>query len=172
MADALKDVDAPGSFRKVGPSLRHLDSKVDYDWLYSWIRQPADFRPTTRMPQFFLHHEHLEQRREKAFPIHDADGKEVKITDLRVHRSGSRTSRFVRWPSSCSPTASRSSTSSRRRASPKPASAERGKWLFESRGCLACHSHADFPGIHSNQGPDLSRLAAKFNTEKGQQLAV
>ena len=25
-------------------------------------------------------------------------------------------------------------------------SAERGKWLFESRGCLACHSHDDFPG--------------------------
>ncbi len=46
LADGLKDVDAPGSLRKVGPSLRHLDSKVDYDWLYSWIKQavrlPAD----------------------------------------------------------------------------------------------------------------------------------
>ena len=48
-------------------------------------------------------------------------------------------------------------------------SAERGKWLFESRGCLACHSHVDFPGIHSTQGPDLSRLAAKLNTDKGRQ---
>ena len=41
--------------------------------------------------------------------------------------------------------------------------------LFETRGCLACHSHVDFPDIHSTQGPDLSRLAAKFNTEKGRQ---
>jgi hypothetical protein len=48
------------------------------------------------------------------------------------------------------------------------ASAERGQWLFESRGCLACHSHSEFPGIASNQGPDLSRIAAKFNTENGQ----
>ena len=57
----LKDVDTPGRFRKVGPSLRHLNSKVDFDWVYSWIRKPADFRPTTRMPQFFLNYEHLEQ---------------------------------------------------------------------------------------------------------------
>ena len=49
------------------------------------------------------------------------------------------------------------------------ASAERGKLLFETRGCLACHSHVDFPGIKSDQGPDLSRLAAKLNTPKGQQ---
>ena len=40
--------------------------------------------------------------------------------------------------------------------------------LFETRGCLACHSHVDFPGINSTQGPDLSRLSAKFNTPKGQ----
>ena len=52
LADALKDVDTPGSFRKVGPSLRHLNTKVDYNWVYNWIRKPTDFRPTTRMPQF------------------------------------------------------------------------------------------------------------------------
>jgi hypothetical protein len=41
--------------------------------------------------------------------------------------------------------------------------------MFESRGCLACHSHAEFPGIASNQGPDLSRISAKLGNEKGQQ---
>src|SRR5262249_1124947 len=46
-------------------------------------------------------------------------------------------------------------------------SKERGQKLFETRGCLACHSHEAFPKIHSTQGPDLSRLAAKLNTEKG-----
>ena len=66
--------------RKVGPSLRHLDSKVDYDWLFSWIRRPTDFRPTTRMPQFFLHHEHLNGEREE-FPILDAAGNETKVND-------------------------------------------------------------------------------------------
>jgi hypothetical protein len=49
------------------------------------------------------------------------------------------------------------------------ASADRGKWLFESRGCLACHSHEEFPGIRSTQGPNLSGLKAKLDNEKGQQ---
>ena len=53
--------------------------------------------------------------------------------------------------------------------STETASADRGKWLFESRGCLACHSHEKFPGIASNQGPDLSRVSVKFNNEKGKQ---
>src|SRR6185436_5346236 len=81
LADALKDVDVPGPFRKVGPSLRHLNSKVDFNWVFSWIRKPSDFRPTTRMPQFFLNHEHL-NKDEKAFPLHDAYGKDEMVSDL------------------------------------------------------------------------------------------
>ena len=166
LADALKDIDTPGGFRKVGPSLRHLNSKVDYNWVYSWIRKPADFRPTTRMPQFFLNHEHLNNT-EKAFLIHDADGKEVKVTDLEYTKrfenieiraltqlllTGSQPFQYIAPP----------------QTGMEPASKDRGKILFETRGCLACHSHADFPQIHSTQGPDLSRLSAKLNTEKGQ----
>ena len=167
MADALKDVDTPGSFRKVGPSLRHLNSKVDYNWVYSWIRKPSDFRPTTRMPQFFLNHEHLNNT-DKAFTIHDAEGKEVKITDLEYTKrfenievralaqfllADSQPFQYIAPP----------------QTGMEPASKDRGKLLFETRGCLACHSHVDFPNIHSTQGPDLSRLAAKLNTDKGRQ---
>jgi len=50
------------------------------------------------------------------------------------------------------------------------ASADRGKWLFESRGCLACHSHEGIEGIEviaADQGPDLSRVSVKFQSEKG-----
>ena len=53
LTDLLEDVESPGRLRKVGPSLRHVASKVDFSFLYSWIRKPADFRPSTRMPQFF-----------------------------------------------------------------------------------------------------------------------
>ena len=52
------------------------------------------------------------------------------------------------------------------------ASAERGKWLFESRGCLACHTHEAFPGIAATQGPNLSRISAKLNTKKGSAVVV
>ena len=166
LADGLKDVEAPGSLRKVGPSLRHLNSKVDYNWLYSWIRKPADFRPTTRMPQFFLNHEHLNGT-DKAFSIRDAEGKEVKISDLEYTKrfenieirslaqlllADSQPFQYIAPP----------------QTGMEPASKERGKLLFETRGCLACHSHVDFANIHSTQGPDLSRLSAKLNTDKGQ----
>jgi cytochrome c551/c552/cbb3-type cytochrome oxidase cytochrome c subunit len=167
LADALKDIDTPGSFRKVGPSLRHVNSKVDYGWVFSWIRRPSDFRPTTRMPQFFLNYEHLNSV-DKAFKIRGADGKEVEITDadytMRFEQIEIRSLadlllklsqpfEYIKPPQGIT-------------EAPSP---ERGKQVFEMRGCLACHSHKDFPTIHANQGPDLSRLAAKLNTEKGRQ---
>jgi cytochrome c2 len=166
LADGLKDVDAPGSLRRVGPSLRHLDSKVDYGWLFSWIRKPADFRPSTRMPQFFGHFQHLDHEN-KDWTITDANGQEVKISDAEYTArfedieirslsdfllANSQPYEYIDPPQGIT----------------EAPSAERGKWLFESRGCLACHSHAEFPGIASNQGPDLSRVAAKFNSGKGQ----
>jgi cytochrome c551/c552 len=166
LADALKDVDVPGPFRKVGPSLRHLNSKVDFSWVYSWIRKPSDFRPTTRMPQFFLNHEHL-NKEDKVFSIHDAEGKEEKVTDLNY------TKRFenIEIHALAEFLLANSQPFDYIAPSQQPMEApskERGKVLFQTRGCLACHSHTDFTGIHSTQGPDLSRLSAKLNTEKGQ----
>jgi len=166
LADALKDVDAPGRLRKVGPSLRHLASKVEFDWLYSWIRRPADFRPSTRMPQFFLQHEHLDNTR-KEFAITDASDKEVLVTDREYTArfedieiraltefllADSQPFEYLEQPQGIT-------------EAPSP---ERGKWQFESRGCLACHSHSAFPGMNATQGPDLSRVAAKLTGEKGQ----
>jgi cbb3-type cytochrome oxidase cytochrome c subunit len=167
LAESLRDVDVPGTLRKVGPSLRHLGAKVDYEWLYSWIRRPADFRPSTRMPQFFLQHEHLNPERE-IFPIHDVEGNETLVTDTEY------TARFenIEIRALAEFLLARSQPfeyiAPSQGVTEQP-SAERGRWLFESRGCLACHSHGDFPGIASNQGPDLSRVGAKLNTEKGRQ---
>ncbi len=165
LADALKDVDTPGAFRKVGPSLRYLNSKVDYAWVASWIRKPSDFRPSTRMPQFFLNYEHLGTK-DKAFTIHDAAGEEQSVTDLDF------TKRFERIEIRALATFLLADSQPFEYVGPpngitEAPSAERGKHLFETRGCLACHSHVDFPDIHSTQGPNLSRLSAKLNTDKG-----
>ncbi len=166
LADGLKDVDAPGRLRKVGPSLRHLDSKVDYRWLFSWIKQPSDFRPTTRMPRFFGHFEHLDGTA-KDFTITGPDGNPIKVSDkdyttrfedieiralTQFLLANSQPFEYLDPPAGVT----------------EPPSDERGEWLFQSRGCLACHTHKDFSGIASTQGPDLSRVAAKFNTGKGQ----
>ncbi len=74
LAALLADVETPGTYRKVGPSLRYLAQQGrSSTWLYNWIREPKDFRPTTRMPQFFGLCEHLLPE-----PKVDATGKPVK----------------------------------------------------------------------------------------------
>jgi mono/diheme cytochrome c family protein len=37
---------------KVGPSLLRVGSKVDPSWLYRWVKNPRDYLPKTRMPDF------------------------------------------------------------------------------------------------------------------------
>ncbi len=150
LADGLKDVEVPGTYRKVGPSLRHLKSKVDFNWVYSWIKLPSNFRPTTRMPQFFGLWEHLEEDPEELAKTKRFEAVEIHAMSEYLLANSSDFS-YLTPPAEVT----------------ESASAERGKWLFESRGCLACHSHEAFKGIAADQGPDLSRVGAKLNTEKG-----
>ncbi len=152
LADGLKDVDAPGQYRKAGPSLRYLSSKVDFDWLHAWISQPSDFRPSTRMPQFFGLHEHL-QDPEDADEL--AESERYEPVEIRAMTefllANSNDFQYLTPPAEVT----------------EAPSAERGQWLFESRGCLACHSHESFESVAADQGPDLSRLGAKLGSEKG-----
>lgn len=152
LAAGLKDVESPGSYRKVGPSLRFLKSKVEADWLYSWIKKPANFRPSTKMPQFFGLHEHLQEEGDKKQLADSLKYEPVEIRALTEYLlSNSSDFEYLQSPAEVT----------------EQPSAERGKWQFESRGCLACHSHEGFNGIAANQGPDLSQISAKFKTEKG-----
>lgn len=43
----------PGTYRKVGPSLRRLAEKTNQDWVRKWILSPRGFRPDTKMPHFY-----------------------------------------------------------------------------------------------------------------------
>lgn len=153
LSDGLKDVESPGSYRKVGPSLRFLESKVEADWLYSWIEKPANFRPSTKMPQFFGLHEHLQDADDADQLAESQRFEPVEIKALTEFLlSNSDEFEYLEKPAEVT----------------EEPSAERGAWQFESRGCLACHAHEQFPGIAADQGPDLSRLAAKFDSKKGE----
>ncbi|MFT7616482.1 MAG: cytochrome c551/c552 [Planctomycetota bacterium] len=49
-----KRADLEKERQKVGPDLRYIKKKVRPDWLLPWLLNPKEFRPSTKMPQFFL----------------------------------------------------------------------------------------------------------------------
>ncbi|MGB0655024.1 MAG: PDZ domain-containing protein [Pirellulales bacterium] len=146
LASLLKTPETPGKFPKVGPSLRHVASKVGFEWLYAWLRNPQDFRPSTKMPRFFGLWEHLEgaglEESERYEPL------EIRSM-IAYLTSSSQPFNYIEPYQGI--TAS--------------ADVVRGKKVVEVRGCLACHQHADFPAAESNHGPDLSRIGAKVASQ-------
>ncbi len=145
----LRHQDAsPGQMRKVGSSLRHAAEKLDAAFIEDYTAQPTRFRPESRMPQLFGLHEHLEGRSL-------ADARRFEVVELRAisHYLLSTSQDVEPLPAPPGVT--------------EPPSAERGRGLFQTQGCLACHKHAEFPAGQSVFGPDLTSLGSKLITDAG-----
>lgn len=160
LATLLKDAEAAGQLRKAGPSLRYMSSKLDGKFVFDWLRDPRHFRPTTRMPRFFELWSHLDSGKvaDKSEPA--VKNEPVEILSIATYLAGkSEPFEFESQPKGIT-------------ESTPEEKAERGKWQFQTRGCLACHSHKDFadaealrPQGEIIQGPDLSGVGDKFNPE-------
>ncbi len=164
----LKDSEMPGALRKVGPSLRHVGSKLSFAFMTDWINNPQDFRPDTRMPRFFGLWDHLDgsglEEAQRYEPV------EIRAITEFLLKSSQPFEYAAGYDDKVN-----------------PAALKRGKKLFATRGCLACHQHADFkkenaaewqplvdkdpadlkgkdyPLTKATQGPDLSRIGAKLS---------
>ncbi|MFH1268501.1 MAG: c-type cytochrome, partial [Planctomycetota bacterium] len=145
--NAAKDPLA-GTMSKVGPSLRNVAGKLDAVFLDDWLRNPRDSRPDTRMPQFYGVHEHLAGKSL-------ADARRFEAVEIYASTEYLLASSDPVEPLKPPPEVT------------EAPSAERGKQLFLTQGCLACHRHDDFPEAASIQGPNLSNLASKLNHEVG-----
>ena len=143
LAALLKDPETPGTFPKVGPSLRHAASKLNFDWTYAWLRNPQEFRPSTKMPRFFGLWSHLEGKGLDE----SAKYEPVEIRSMIKYLNAS-SAPFDYVEPHAGITAK--------------ADAARGKKVVQLRGCLACHQHDDFPEAASTHGPNLSRMGAKL----------
>lgn len=139
---------AAQGLRKVGPSLREVAPRLSRAVLTHWIRDPASLLPTTRMPQFYGLHAHLSGQAL-------ADAQRFEAVELQAMAE------YLVAASHPVALASRL----QRQQTP---SAERGRQLLATQGCLACHRHVAFPEIAATQGPALDRLAAKFDSAGGQ----
>ncbi|GIX03493.1 MAG: hypothetical protein KatS3mg113_0499 [Planctomycetaceae bacterium] len=127
----------PGKMRKVGPSLRHLASKALPGWIQHWTEEPKRFRPTTRMPQFYKLTNLQDELGQKWTPVELAGIAEYLLAKSEPLETLSPLEGY------------------------QP-NAERGRELFAQKGCLACHSHPDFPGMQADFGPELSKIHAKL----------
>jgi len=145
----------PGQLRQPGPSLRYVGRKLQDAFLHDWLSDPQRFRPATRMPRVFGLWNHLQggsrQLAEKYAPL--------EIRGIVAYlRDRTQDPAPAAAPDGISDTA----------AAQK---AERGRVLFQTRGCLACHSHAAFADAETFRapdeilaGPDLSDMADKLTS--------
>ncbi|MEZ6120788.1 MAG: hypothetical protein R3C28_30010 [Pirellulaceae bacterium] len=147
MASVLDDIESPGEMRKVGPSLRHIAAKNGKTFLYDWIRDPSHFRPSTKMPRFFGHWDHLNEEEravsERFEPIEILGTVQFLLTMSQSYEAETPSVEI----------------------SDDPNMIERGKLAFETRGCLACHQHDDFPYAQATKAPDLTGIGNKFTMD-------
>jgi mono/diheme cytochrome c family protein len=112
--------------RMIGPDLTEIGSKVNPDWLVSWLMGPKKFRPATKMPDFRIEEEE-DAKAIVSYLLQNSKGLEP------IAGGGRELESYI----------------------------EKGLDLFESVGCLACHSDIEEEGmVH---GPNLARIGEKVN---------
>jgi len=102
--------------KKVGPNLKDVRLKLRKEWVPVWLENPQAFRPGTKMPTFWRFANVDESGRP---PVRDKDG-EQQIQAIAAYL----------WQDGFDG----------KLPEQQKSNAGHGKELFETRGCLACHS--------------------------------
>ncbi len=153
---AVTDLEDDLDIRKIGPSLAHLPDKLSPQMVASWIWSPKAFRPLAKMPHYFM----LENN--------------SSPTDLL--RTRTEVAAMTHYLMTAEPAASSAATSA---VSYQPEAipaelvdagdARRGRALFNSLGCLACHTNLVEQGrewivedLVARAGLDAQAAAAQY----------
>lgn len=109
--------------RRVGPDLTYVADKLQPGFVQRWAFFPQKFRPSTLMPHFFL------QENNDADSVNEFDKKPVLRTETEVAAISKYLFAVSRpWE----PVAKPAEVSG---------DVDRGRQLFQSVGCVACHSN-------------------------------
>lgn len=139
---------------RIGPDLRRIGEKTTAQWTHDWVANPWHFRPSTKMPRLFG----LENRAndelappEGSAGAHALPRDPVEIESIVTYLYATSKLREKTFD-----------------ATVPEGDAAKGKELFQSVGCLGCHSTAEAPEGQkfsmNTHGPDLSRIGEKVNT--------
>jgi cytochrome c551/c552 len=115
--------------RRPGPPLTRLSEKVNKDWVFNWTLEPRAFRPTTRMPHFFG------QTNARSVALRSTD------MDDRVLRTAGP-AEVEEVVAGCITAYLFDAARPLTLPEPPPVAADvaKGKYIFESVGCVACHA--------------------------------
>ena len=125
--------------KKIGPNLKDVRLKLRKEWLPVWLQDPQGFRPGTKMPTFWRFSNSTNGHGVK--PDADAEDQIKAISAYLWQES------FDGQP----PTQARGD-------------AAKGKQLFETRGCLGCHSIGEGDSKMGGEfAANLQRVGEKSN---------
>ncbi len=131
--------------KKVGPNLKDVRLKLRKEWLPVWLKDPQAFRPGTKMPTYW-------------YLSGDADKSKAKgnIVPAQAQDEERKAIAAYLW---------QSAFDGQMPSQPKGDGA-RGKELFETTGCLACHSTGEGEQqLGGDFAANLTRLGEKANYE-------
>ena len=126
--------------KKVGPNLKDVHIKLRKEWVPVWLENPQGFRPGTKMPTFWRFADKPEHNR---VDMRDKDGaNQIQAIAAYLWQD----SFDVKLPEQ------------------QRGDAGHGKQLFESRGCLACHSIGEGDNVIGGTfAANLQRVGEKAN---------
>jgi len=139
LTEGYEDLAKIGGVTSIAPSLRRIGAKVDHGWLVRWIRNPHEFRPRTRMPNFMFEEEQAVQI--AAFLLSDTRQPSEEWLAAHPAPAGAAGGEL----------------------------AAKGKALVETLGCRACHALAADEvagqlGANKDIAPNLAKVAEKTDT--------
>jgi cytochrome c2 len=127
--------------KKVGPNLKDVRLKLRKEWVPKWLADPQAFRPGTKMPTFWRFAE--PDSASKLPPLRDKDGQDqIQAIAAYLWQDGFD----GKLPEQ------------------QRGDAGHGKELFETRGCLGCHSIGDDDNkIGGTFAANLQKVGEKAN---------
>lgn len=127
--------------RKPAPSLKRVKGKLSRDWMVKWVSNPKSFNDAARMPSSFFQS--------------NVEGNEEYIGHQKAEVNAI-VDYILQGSEDYSPNVRMGS-----------GNADRGKQIFGTVGCLACHQVNDFEKHQGRfgQAPDLSTVGSKVSKD-------